>query len=595
MKNRRIKIYEIIRNMSITRKITISFSIIILIPVLVIGYGTFYQIKGSIQEKTIKNMHQYILSIENNVNLTRVLVENTANSITYSKEIHNFLMKGYVYNAESLNYYKFLLIPFMEHAEIFNGSDIKRISIYYKNYNVPEYGYFFLKENRIENLNWYKEFINSDKDESWIYRNQADPYNGKSTEQVFTFIKRIKSNFSGDLLGVVLIDVPFNQMYSAIDKMETEETFIITGADYKILNLKKDIDNPLFDIKLSAQLTDASGSFVIEDELYVYHKNELLQNYIILKSSSIGLVKDVNHALRMLITIIASSIVAVIISLHLFLKKAFKKLYEMVRIMKEVVVGGNFKLKITVDQNDEIGQLANDFNVLLSKINELVEDVIKKERAQKHAQIAALQYQINPHFIYNTIDIFRMKLLINDDFETAEAMADFGKILRYNMNSQSMHATIEQEIKHLKNYYNLQKLRYTERILLEIDLPDQLKEFKIIKFLLQPIIENCIKHGLKEDERLDIIVYIIQMKDTIQITIRDNGKGFEAENLSRINQLLREEHYAESYSNQHDGGIGLLNINFRLKLFYGDQYYIRISSQQNIITETTLTIPMLID
>jgi len=120
------------------------------------------------------------------------------------------------------------------------------------------------------------------------------------------------------------------------------------------------------------------------------------------------------------------------------------------------VINGSTNMRIVDNKQDELGQLAQDFNGLIEMNNNLIHRVVMKERLRKEAQIKALQYQINPHFIYNTLDIFRMKLIKERMFDTADRMADFGKILRYNLSDNTLHTTLKEEIQLIQKYISLQ-------------------------------------------------------------------------------------------------------------------------------------------
>src|SRR5690606_1390450 len=131
-----------------------------------------------------------------------------------------------------------------------------------------------------------------------------------------------------------------------------------------------------------------------------------------------------------------------------------------------------------------------------------------KERAQKDARLMALQYQINPHFIYNTIEIFGMRMELQGDYETAEAIADFGKMLRYNMSNDYRLATLREEMDHVNNYIRIQKLKHPDHLHLSMDISAHLEQHEVIKFILQPLVENSIKHNRPLHSRLDIHILI---------------------------------------------------------------------------------------
>jgi sensor histidine kinase YesM len=262
-------------------------------------------------------------------------------------------------------------------------------------------------------------------------------------------------------------------------------------------------------------------------------------------------------------------------------------------MVMRIVAKGNFNIRIPNAHNDEVGQMAESFNVLIEKINFLINDVVKKETAYKDAQLTALQYQINPHFIYNTIDIFRMKLELEGNYEMADSITSFGKMLRYNINRDSQYATIKEEVDYIEKYLNLQKLRYGERIVFVADLPEDFKNIKIIRFMLQPIVENSIKHGIDNYKKgLYIQIKFIKRMRCVQVEVIDNGKGINDAELELLNKQLKNSKALEKKNDTYKN-IGLENINARIKLFYGEQYYIKLESIEGEYTKAIINIPML--
>lgn len=262
------------------------------------------------------------------------------------------------------------------------------------------------------------------------------------------------------------------------------------------------------------------------------------------------------------------------------------RLKYIVKVMNKVS-SGNFNVRIKMKQKDEIGQLSEDFNLLIEKINILFKENVEKEIAQKDAQLKALQYQINPHFIYNTIDIFRMKMELAGEYDTAKAITDFGKILRYNINSTSKYTTINEEVQQVIKYVNLQKQGYGSNIILKTGIPEELLDKKMIKFILQPLVENSIKHGggKRRDATLNITIEFQIIGSKIQVTVSDDGKGIPEEKLNKLNRQFEAAAKIEEYDEDHES-IGLLNINERIKLFYGKENHIRMESMVGKYTKT---------
>jgi two-component system, sensor histidine kinase YesM len=276
--------------------------------------------------------------------------------------------------------------------------------------------------------------------------------------------------------------------------------------------------------------------------------------------------------------------------MYLLLRVIYREIVLITKQMNKVAEG-HFDYRIPVKSKDELGKITEDFNVLIDRINQLVNEIVQKEIIQKDAQIAALQHQINPHMIYNTIDIFRMKTELEGNYETADGLASFGDMLRYNLNISSRFATIRDEIGNVQSYIRLQKIRYGEKVQLKVTLSPEIMDAKVLKFILQPVVENCIKHGLKDKSKgLKITIDVEDAGGDFKIRVTDNGCGIDCRKLESLNSEFSNARMNDTFR----GGereIALTNINKRLLLYYGNEYYIRLDSVYSKYTTVIITVP----
>jgi two-component system, sensor histidine kinase YesM len=409
-------------------------------------------------------------------------------------------------------------------------------------------------------------------------------------KEYFTFVKKIYSDGYKKYLGIIALDVLGSKMFSSMGN-NSGDFFVIDrnkNVLYKSHSLNETDEKQL----LNLSLTNGNRNIMDSRNLYVYEDIKGLNVKIIYKVNTEGLMKTYQQSGKSLILVVCIGILSLEVLTYLIFKTMFSRLRRIIDTMN-TVSSGNFNVRIPVNSKDEFGVLAQDFNILIEKINDLIKDILKKEVAQKNAQLLALQYQINPHFIYNTIDIFRMKLELLEIHETADALAKFGKILRYNIDNKNRYTTISEEIKQIQNYIIIQKFRYGERIKLQIVLPEELKDLIIIKFILQPVVENCIKHGFTDDkEELHINITVEMENGDIVICIGDNGKGIPSEKLDILNLQFETSAYIKDMSGT-DGTIGLANINDRIKLFYGNDYYIKIESDQSEYSKVIIRVAIM--
>ena len=262
------------------------------------------------------------------------------------------------------------------------------------------------------------------------------------------------------------------------------------------------------------------------------------------------------------------------------------------RMMKgiEKIKNGNLDTRFNIkSEDDELDMIA----IRIDEMSDSLEYNINKnyiaEVKQKQAEINALQAQINPHFLYNTLEVIRMCALASKNREVAQMIYNLASMFRYSTYNNGSLVTLNDEIKHCKMYLNLCSTRYKGMIDYEIDIDDSCLNYLVPKFTIQPILENSINHGLRKDSFDNFIRIKLFIKDNeMELIIKDNGNGMSEEQLNEIKIGLNK-------NLQKSSSIGLMNINNRLKLKFGDQYGMDIDSKENEGTIVKIKIPILRD
>ena len=341
-------------------------------------------------------------------------------------------------------------------------------------------------------------------------------------------------------------------------------------------------------------LNNDSGHFIQDDVLYTYQSINAINMTIVCVSSLKELLQNSKDTFsNMILVIIVGSVFSIII-MYFMVRIIISRLKNVIHILS-LVTDGRFDIDVPVTGRDEAGELALEINILIKKINEQIKELIRKEREQKNAQIMALQYQINPHFLYNTLDFFKSRMELAGDYEGAETISSFAGMFRYNTDTDSIFTTIRNEISHVESYFNIQKIKYGDNICLSVNIPDDILQLDIIKFVFQPIVENCIIHGYNvKNQKIRICIDGIMKDNFVEITITDNGLGIDEDKLNRINQRFKNDDVGDNYD-EHNTKLGLANINRRMKLFYGNDYFLKIDSKKDKYTLVIITIPYIKD
>ena len=250
---------------------------------------------------------------------------------------------------------------------------------------------------------------------------------------------------------------------------------------------------------------------------------------------------------------------------------------------------GNLEAEVPVQYHDEIGTIAGSFNIMTGKIRGLIEEIKEATARQKNAEIQALEAQINPHFLYNTLDSINWMAIEHEEYEISKMLRNLGIILRYSVGKSNAIVKVKEMCDWMDKYISLQKMRFDNVFEYEIFVAEECKSYRLHKLLIQPFIENAIIHGFKEIEgggRLRVDINSSEDSKSLLITIEDNGKGMSKELVQQYNDI--------EWAIRDDGSsIGLHNAFSRMYMYYGDKATWKITSIEGMGTVIMLKLPIL--
>jgi two-component system sensor histidine kinase YesM len=242
-----------------------------------------------------------------------------------------------------------------------------------------------------------------------------------------------------------------------------------------------------------------------------------------------------------------------------------------------------------VTSSAEIGRLAHSYNKLGEHIEKLKAQLIRDETRKKEADMRALQAQINPHFLYNTLSSIHWIALMNDEKRIADMVGALSDFLRFSLNKGKEFCTVQQELAHIRNYVQVQSIRFPDKFDVDYAVDPSLQDQYMLKLLLQPLVENAMIHGVQKKEgRGHITVYVERMAGVMNFVVQDDGVGIEAERLAFIRSNLEADELVRS----PDASYGLRNVHERLKLHYGKEAGLAIESRPQMGTRLSFTIPV---
>ncbi len=249
----------------------------------------------------------------------------------------------------------------------------------------------------------------------------------------------------------------------------------------------------------------------------------------------------------------------------------------------QTVSKGDMTVQIKEKRTDEFGELNEGFNRLVGELDQLIIHISESKERENLAKYQMLQSQINPHFLYNTLESIRMMAILQDEEEIAEALISLSKLFRYCIRQGDRLVTVREELEQAKNYLFLQSFRYQDRLQVNYHVDEQVLDRQMPKVLLQPLLENAFAHGLQDREEIGIItITVAQTQGGTAFSIHDNGCGIDGDTLTAL-RLKLENGSAES--------IGLANVNERLRLYYKSTQGLHIESTPGEGTTVSFTVP----
>lgn len=281
--------------------------------------------------------------------------------------------------------------------------------------------------------------------------------------------------------------------------------------------------------------------------------------------------------------------VLMVVVVNLVVKALLKRFYHISSAVSQIK-DGNLDVRVNLNREDEMGQLGNQIDEMLDTIDRLIHENLRHELLMKNSEIKALQNQINAHFIYNVLESIKMMAEIDEKYEISDAVTSLGKLLRYGMKFSSKNVMVESEIEYVKNYLDLINLRFDYRINLAINIPELILRQEIPKISLQPIVENAIYHGIEElAEDASIYIKAYEIENDFCIEITDSGKGMTEDEIDKIQKKIVGEIETEGGSGN---GIGLKNVQDRIRISFGEQYGISIYSKEECFTKVVVKLPI---
>lgn len=397
------------------------------------------------------------------------------------------------------------------------------------------------------------------------------------TEQPHKMIEEARTVF-GELLAEADSEYAKNRLSGILKSLDTLEDRVKEIEADALVTGSYETNMERLDLNIRV-LTD-----LIQEQIqyYIYYETTNMEEL------RVGIRQDVERA----ITVITIILVFILIGAFAISRKIVEGITEPIQKLceaAEAAGSGDFKIRAEDKGLDEISVLNASFNQMVEEIGQLVEDIHTEELNLRAAELRVLQEQINPHFLYNTLDNIIWLAESNDTEQVVKMVSSLSSFFRTTLSKGKEFITVKEEEQHIRSYLEIQQFRYRDILEYEIAIPEELYQYEVIKLTLQPLVENALYHGVKKKRGVGhIFVSAEYCRDVIIFKVKDDGMGMEEERLAQVRAMLEN---GQPEKKEESGGFGLVNVNQRIKLHYGKEYGLKVQSVYGEGTEIWVRIP----
>lgn len=524
------------KHLSYKTKLIASYLVLICIPLIILGSYSFFSSKEALTQQKIRESESRLEDVAYQLDRQLYDLKELSRIIRYDDKILKILEHKYLSVINLRNDLQRNLDP------LFNRSILLKRTLIgmtiYTSSDVPEYGEYIERVQRLYDAAWL-DHDGSKEIEPGYYGDGDKIY---YVEKFYNYLALKDENY---LVMVINRD-------TILDSIEGiyHESLAIYDKGNALIYMKGD-DN----------------EFAQKSTIKVEKKLASLGWSIIKPVNSRESFASVIGIFRITLMIILVSLIALILLAFYLSNTLFRHIKYLTSSIKEVGEG-NLDIQIKSTSYDEIGYMTNQFSKMLKRINHLIEEVYKADVIKKEAELKALQAQINPHFLYNTLSMINWKAILNEQTEISQCVSLLSRFYETALNKGNNIISVYDEIENMKAYIDIQSIMHGGHLKVNYDIDESLYEYYTLNLILQPFVENAIEHGLSklpdgEEKKIDFIGE--RRQDHMIFTIRDNGFGIDSYILQRLENI-------------ESGHYGIKNVQQRIQLQFGQQYGITIAN-----------------
>ncbi len=575
----------------------IIFAVLTTIPLSIVGVVSYSRSYSTIRENITNSATQ----IANQLNTSIELVFQDSEKFLKigNHETTVRFVNPYRQSEESTYRSALAIIDLFQLFREIYEFDTKIKGIYILGFNgnniSEQEGRYSLSEN-VESIETVQRILSRPGEVMYIPNSEIDYAGTPSYKDVISVGKAIIRPSTREILGVIIVDVDraaIVEMCRNIKMGDTGYFAVVTSHGKFIYPQNGEINlQELTYENLQRIANNEEGAFVQEVnkelEFFVFNTLNKVGWKIVGRVKLKELMRGAYHIRSITVAVVIFCVIFAAI-LYFFISDA---LTHPILDLKEKMAqaeSGNLEVRAHSSNSDEIADLCHSFNVMIGKIKELLDRNIKEQEELKKSELKALQAQINPHFLYNTLDAIVWMTEANNKEQVVKITKTLSSFFRIVLSRGEEWISIEEEVEHIQSYLTIQKMRYRDILDYELVFDKNILGFRVLKLTLQPLVENAIYHGIKNKRKPGLIQVKGGILDgnTLLLEVLDNGGGMTAEKLRDVRKTLDRD----MLEIDGDNGYGLKNVNQRIKLYYGKEWGVSVDSDQGVGTRVSVVIP----
>mgnify|MGYP002549738771 FL=1 len=581
---------DLLLNVSLRTRMLLSNIVVALIPFLIFsivsGFVFLDHAQKTAEEHSVQLIHQvsnsmdvYVETIEKMVNYIQLELQDTPFFTMESEGASGW-------DSETAYIRSVLENVANSHREVAGIFIATKEDLYVST------GMSRISRDPFQNERWYREAAENPEEIqliSVVTGRNIVTNRSYSIDDVFSLAKAVQDPETGEVLGVILLDIRHDIIQSSINGVTIGEKGFVFVMDQEDNIVYTPVNGIVYRVNpkwvkamepMSVQIQ--GGSYQIRSELSPYTGWRTVGVF-----SMDEVMSSVNTIVYILFTCVIISLVLVVIVSFKFSRTLTNPIFKLKRLMKQAE-SGDLTVRFNFQHNDEIGELGQSFNHMIARIDQLIQMVYVEQENKRTAEMKSLQEQIKPHFLYNTLDTISWMARDYDAEDIVRLVDALTNMFRIGLSHGKDIITVKEEITHVSNYLYIQKIRYKDKLNYVIHVDESLYAVEVPKLILQPLVENAIYHGVKAKRGGGTITITgVPEGENLVFTVQDDGAGMLQEKVEELNRRMSERSVLDEQKS-----FGLFYIRERIQLCYGTGYGVHVESALGEGTRVTITLPL---